>query len=64
MAALNLEKAVEKGYKIMDSRYCLRHSDIKKLGQKNNCNAVLDAFAIGYLQGTKAAKREMAKVKQ
>lgn len=64
MAALNLEKAAERGNKIMDSRYCLRISDIKKLGQKNSCDAILDAFAIGYLQGTKAAKRKMAKAKQ
>lgn len=64
MAALSLEKAVEKGYKIMDSRYCLRSSDLQKLAQKDKFHTILDAFAIGYLQGTKAEKRKMAKETQ
>lgn len=64
MAALNLEKAVEKAYKIMNPRYGLHVPDIEKLGKKDLYSAITTDFAIGYLQGTKAAKREMAKVKQ
>lgn len=64
MATLNLEKAVEKARKIINPRYCLSASDILKLNEKENCDAICAAFAIGYLQGTKAAKREMVKAKQ
>lgn len=63
MATLNLEKAIEKGYKIMDSRYCLRYSDIVKLGEKDSCSAIASAFAVGYLQGAKATKHKMAQVR-
>ncbi len=64
MAALNLEKAIEKAYEIMDPRYGLYVPDIQTLVKKDKFDAIEAAFAVGYLQGTKATKHKMAKAAQ
>ena len=55
MAGLKLEKAIKKGYSIMDNRYAMTIPQIDELKKKNIVDAIADSFALGYYQGTKVA---------
>ena len=48
----------------MDPRYGLYVPDIQTLVKKDKFDAIEAAFAVGYLQGTKATKRKMAKAEK
>lgn len=64
MARLNLEKAIKKSYEIMNNnpRYSVcayTMHDIKEKSKGCMWNAIYDALAVGFLQGYKAAMKEV-----
>lgn len=59
MAKLNLERAIQKGYKEIskNDRHALVVSQIQELANRSLFDAICDSFAVGYYQGVKAAKK-------
>lgn len=62
MAKLNLERAIKRGYEIINIRYSMRYNSMLALmNRPDNFGKVCDTFALGYYQGYKAAKAEARK---
>lgn len=62
MARINLEKAIEEGRKIINSRYDMSFNQLVQLAEDPDIvRSISNAFSFGFLQGTKAARAEMRK---
>ena len=59
MGRLSLEKALEKGYKILNPCYDMPMRIMYELHEAPSFDAISKAFTFGYLQGHKAARAEM-----
>lgn len=60
MASLNIQRAIEEGYKIMNARYDLSRNAVDELiSGSNKYDTVFNSFAVGYYQGYKAAMAEV-----
>lgn len=59
MGRLSLEKALEKYYKILNPHYDMPLRIAFRLCETGGLDAVHEAFALGYVQGSKAAMAEM-----
>lgn len=62
MERINIEKIVEEGRKIINSRYDMSSGQLRQLAETPDIvESISNAFCFGYLQGTKAAMAEMRK---
>lgn len=64
MAELNAMKAIEENIGKIDTKYDLSIKQMKDIlvNCKGQYDVIYNFFAIGYIQGQKAAKAEMRKV--
>lgn len=63
MAYLKAEKAIKKSKKIINNRYdlCIHTMDEILKSSKNDFDLITKGFYVGYLQGYKAARKELGK---
>lgn len=60
MAKLNIEKILQKGWNIADSKYVISWDETRTIRDNSTgeLDAICNGFLIGYVQGMKAAKAE------